>query len=176
MIQHLGDVLDLGEPLLMPQVRSATPRGAEGVEPATTDAQHSATHLHRIGILLLVNEPVSQLDSFAKRAVASLRFPAPCASLDSPRAGDATPPAPRCACRCPGTRITALRLGLLDPAPQQAAVDASKLVAASVCQSPCYRTSQPDGVLHELLRVLLTSLHLSPQPGAFSLNRSVCCH
>jgi len=55
----------------MLRIGIAIPTAQEGVEPATADAQYSAKHLHRIGLLLLGNELISQLDSRAKKAVAS---------------------------------------------------------------------------------------------------------
>src|SRR5690554_774751 len=62
--QHLGTLRVRRSPL-SPQIV---------VESTATDAQQPAKQLHRIGLPLLGNEPISQFDSFAKKAVAFFRI------------------------------------------------------------------------------------------------------
>ena len=71
--------------------RNTRPTTTPRVVPTTRDSQHVALNRHRPAVSMIVDEAVSHLDSFAKKAVAFLRSHVPSAVARSLHAADGIP-------------------------------------------------------------------------------------
>src|SRR5262252_10382545 len=63
------------------RVAAPTPR----VKPTARDVQHPTQHLHGMGGLLHLDEPISQVDSLAKKAIAFFKMSRSCRTWSSSR-------------------------------------------------------------------------------------------